>query len=497
MASVYSDSKLIYSALFSPNKEGHWEDIKSIIDQYQFWCYVYDSSRHAELLAQLIEFESSRMEVIPSSNLLLRESVIRVKDVIEGFKDLIQKMTSPENTVVFFEMTWAVRTPSGDIYLRELHHLLQGLINEFGFSIVCIYDESIMLDEQLLMGLFAHPFIYAGDQMKHNPYYLPAEIVKKNRIKHRFDYWLSQVMPHRESSPISDLVDKSSAAKLIPNDHALNVPTAHSEEGRWKIRCFGELRIRRENGEIIDWSTKAGSTKKLKTLFAFLLLRGSKGATVEELADVLWPDAETTDVALNRLYHSIRFLRKVLESDKKSSESSFITNQNSIYTLRLPHDSWIDLPMFQELCFKGTAHIQEGDLEQAKICYESAERLYTGDLFHDIPSKYKDDLDNDWCWSKIHWYKSMYDKLLYSLAAVYRQMGKLSLAIQYCDKALADDPHLVPALKEKMLALAEANRLDAIQRQYRIYTESLKKNLGETPSEEIRQLYLEILKKNQ
>jgi two-component SAPR family response regulator len=51
---------------------------------------------------------------------------------------------------------------------------------------------------------------------------------------------------------------------------------AQANEGRWKIRCFGELRIHRENGELIDWNTKAGATKKLKTIFAFCSLEVKK-----------------------------------------------------------------------------------------------------------------------------------------------------------------------------------------------------------------------------
>lgn len=75
-------------------------------------------------------------------------------------------------------------------------------------------------------------------------------------------------------------------------------------------------------------------------------------------------------------------------------------------------------------------------------------------------------------------------------------MGNLSLAINYCDKALGENPNLEEAHKEKLLALAESKRFDALHRQYRIYTESLKKfNIG-APSEEIRQLYLNLSKKN-
>ncbi len=152
--------------------------------------------------------------------------------------------------------------------------------------------------------------------------------------------------------------------------------------------------------------------------------------------------------------------------------------------------------MFQKLCYKGNQHFKEKNLEQAKICYESAERIYHGHLFKDIPIKYVDNYDNDWCWSKRTWFHDMYFKLLYSLANIHRQMGQISQAIYYCDKVLTEDPTIEVAQKEKLMALAASGRFDAMHRQFKIYSESLRKfNLG-TPSQEIKELYLNISKNN-
>lgn len=95
--------------------------------------------------------------------------------------------------------------------------------------------------------------------------------------------------------------------QAYPLERPFQTMTAQTNEGRWKIRCLGEVRIYRENGQLIDWNTKAGATRKLKTLFAFLLIRGEKGANTEELADLLWSEADSIEQSLNRLYHAIRF----------------------------------------------------------------------------------------------------------------------------------------------------------------------------------------------
>ena len=42
----------------------------------------------------------------------------------------------------------------------------------------------------------------------------------------------------------------------------------------------------------MQWNVANGATTKTKTLFAYLLHCGVKGASAEEIADLLWPQAE-------------------------------------------------------------------------------------------------------------------------------------------------------------------------------------------------------------
>lgn len=482
-----------YLGLFIPSQDLQWTKVRELSLNFDRGLYICDQNTISDVKKEL-DNEVNFIEVFASSEFHLRDQVVRANPVIEAIKNKIDTQFQTENIVIFLEMTWAVRSPSGDIYLRELQEALQLFLINKDITLVCIYDESIMLDEQLLLGLFSHPKILAGNEIKENPYYLPPEIIKRNHLKTRFNFWLNKIdVNHAKCKPFTTQKEDLNN-DVYPVEKSLSTTVAQSKEGRWKIRCFGELRIHRENGELIEWNTKAGSTKKMKTLFAYLLLKGEKGATSEELADLLWPDAETTEQGLNRLYHSIRYLRIILGGENDGS--SFISYQNSIYYLKLPFDSWIDLPMFQELCFKGNQHMQEENIEQAKICYEAAERLYSGDLFHDIPLKYIENNDNDWCWSKRYWFSEMYHKLLYSLAKIYRITGNLSTAINYCDKALVEDPLLEAAQIEKLITLAESQRFDALHRQYRIYSDSLRKFNNSLPSAEIRSIYLNLSKKN-
>ena len=490
-----------YIGLFVEGKKSLWKALRQLTSANLLrpWLYITDENAPKKLKSLLIRksIPVKQGQILLSSQFKLREQVVRAKRVIKALEEKIQNIGDSE-LIIFIEMTWAVRTPSGDIYLRELQGAFQQfLIKHPSLTIVCIYNESILLDDQLILGLVSHPVVFATDSLEQNPYYLPANVLMHNRIRDRFEHWLGNIDAKRIKIKENKKKPPVEQSKKYALERTILTRTAKNNEGRWKIRCFGELRIHREDGELINWNTKAGATKKLKTVFAYLLLKGEKGATGEQLADLLWPDADSTEIAMNRFYHTIRYLRQVLGGKiGTGKDESFIVNQNSIYYLQLPYDSWIDLPMFRELCVKGKMHAQNEEFEQAKICYKSAERLYSGQLFKDIPLKYTENNDDDWCWSKRYWYKEMYQKLLYSLAEVHRQLGDCAVAISFADRALIEDPNLEEAHREKMLALAAVKRYDALERQYRVYSESLKKfNMG-SPSLVLTTLYQNLMLKS-
>ena len=48
---------------------------------------------------------------------------------------------------------------------------------------------------------------------------------------------------------------------------------------RWKVRCFGRLRIYRNDGSQVAWDIPGGTIRKTKALFAYLLQKGGQGPT--------------------------------------------------------------------------------------------------------------------------------------------------------------------------------------------------------------------------
>ena len=117
--------------------------------------------------------------------------------------------------------------------------------------------------------------------------------------------------------------------------------------------------------------------------------------------------------------------------------------------------------------------MKTGSPDEAMICLQAADRLYTGDLFADIPAEYADDNERDWCWSKRYWLREMFFKVQQNAAQIYRQRQDFSAALAHCQKALAIDPLCEVAHEEAMHVFAAQGRLDAIDRQFKLYVDSL------------------------
>lgn len=497
-----------HTVLFYSKEKSLWKQCANLIQSFEPSTWLYISDEHQiETISQSFakhKINISNGEILSSKDFYYRQPVFRIPPILDALKSKTESLSEKhgKRLLFFIEMTWTVRTPSAAIYLREYESAIHLLAKELNISICCLYNESVLLDDQLMTALQTHPSIVTLEGVKENPYFLPPIIFAKRNQRQQFNYWLQKVDASMSDSKFklddtTEIVTPANSNEIPASNYNIDSPavltTSESDQGRWKIRCLGELKVYRENGDTVEWNTKGGATIKLKTIFAYLLFKGEKGASIEELVDVLWTDTLDIKQGANRLYHSIRYLRKILNPKLTSkTQSEFVLNRDNKYFLAVPTDTWIDLPMFQELCFKGNKHMQEADLESALISYQSAERLYKGDLLAGIPSKYIDNLEHDWCWSRRYWFKDMNHKLLYEMASIHRKLGNIVEALNYCDKALAIEPCSEMAHQEKMKTFFAAKRMDALNRQYRLYCKALEKfDMGE-PSVTMKQLYNEL-----
>jgi hypothetical protein len=206
-----------------------------------------------------------------------------------------------------------------------------------------------MLSSQLLLSLHTHPSLMAADGLHDNPHFVPPRIHARQDERAQFRFWLEGISPSFTQIPASQ---QPSSATLAYNLESPELLIAEGTGGQWKIRCFGTLRVYRADGSSIGWRTPQGATKKVKTLFAYLLFRGEQGADADELVDLLWPKARDLKQGLNRLHHTVNCLRTVLH---QGQHASFVRQENHRYALAVPEHTWLDYPMFQQFCYQSNA----------------------------------------------------------------------------------------------------------------------------------------------
>jgi len=431
--------------------------------------------------------------------------------VTEGYRGLRMAM----------EMSWALRWASSLAWLAEYESKLNCYFSQHPVTTLCLYNQRRFPEEVLLDVLRTHPLVALDQAIHANLYYLPPRIFLQQDKKEQFHLYLTNIgrgaslsrWSLEEPEP-STILRRGSGQALRPFGFAqgrlclgqglghrlqelpsgVRWPISSAAAGRWRIYCLGELRVYRPDGTLVNWDMTKGATRKVKTLFAYLLEREKAGATAERLADLLWPNQKDTRKGLARLYHTVHCLRLALEPQLSTGRASrYVLYEGDRYFLALSDDSWIDVVAFDRLCHRGEDLARLGEYDDALACYLGAEDLYRGDFLADIPLVYAERVDDDWCWSRRYWLREMYLKLLLYLAELYLKRDAVSESLSYWQRALAMDPCCEEAHRGMMRAFYQAGRRDALVRQYSLCTDLLHREENRAPDVRTAQLYRELM----
>ncbi len=399
-----------------------------------------------------------------------------------SFREIAHRITdwmglAHEGAILAVDMSWGLQTNSAMANFEKWMVVAEDLAESTGLTVASLYNRRLLIDEQLLVALRGHPAVLTSTGIVTNPHALPAALLTRGTLREQVDHWLGAISPELDRTPVQAPFHAAEGADptwLLRRATEEPIAAHVDRRERWKIRCFGRLRIYRNDGSQVKWDAPGGATRKSKTLFAYLLQKGGDGAATDELADLLWPESDSMETARNRLYHTVRCLRQALGSTSSDwATAQHVLRDGSRYVLTPPQGSWIDISTFEQLCRQSQIHITAGATDEALICLQAADRLYTGDLFEDIPAEYADDSERDWCWSKRYWLRDMFFKVQRDAARIYREHADYSAALAHCNKALAIDPLCEIAHEEAMKVFFAQGRREAIDRQYRLYLDSL------------------------
>ncbi len=390
-------------------------------------------------------------------------------------------------SVIIVDMRWGTGTVSATANFERWGGLCDRIAEDAQVSIVSVYARSLMIEDQLLAALRGHSHFLAPSGLYDNPFWLPPAYQTGATISQQIGFVLGRLVPDYEDTLSQDDGEASGA-----NPQWITVPRRLrprvGKDDIWKIRCFGRLRIYLSDGSQIKWDIPGSAPTKTKTLFAYLLQRGEKGAPTDLLAELLWFDEPDENKKRKRLHHAITMLRKTLGG------ADYVRRNGSYYTLVPPEGTWIDIATFEQVCNRAKVLAKAGKFEDAVTLLDAADRLYSGELFEDLPAAYfENDMEN-WVVPKRTWFKDMALKVLRDKATILRKRGQFRDALASCQRALQMDPVCEIAHAEAMRIFHAQNRAEAIVRQYRQFLSAMQAMELEPETETLKRLKSELLK---
>ncbi|MEQ1935259.1 MAG: BTAD domain-containing putative transcriptional regulator, partial [Fimbriimonadaceae bacterium] len=188
-----------------------------------------------------------------------------------------------------------------------------------------------------------------------------------------------------------------------------------------RIELLGGLRV--IQGDSI---TERFQTQKTATLLAYLALHRGKKFPREQVAELLWPDAELTTIR-NRLNQAVSSLRRQLHPPGTNQDHLIVADYSSI-ALRTEAFT-TDLQAYDQLLTAASLAVEE--TERIRLL-EEAMPLYKGEFL----AGYAD----DWVLGEQAMLAERQYNALSQLIKWYAQSGKLKQATAYAAQRLESDP---------------------------------------------------------
>ena len=252
---------------------------------------------------------------------------------------------------------------------------------------------------------------------------------------------------------------------------ALDAPasTESAESWPWPVKIYGlgTSCLLVEGHAVGDESMRQ---RKVLDLLKALVAAGSRGMTVAQLAESLWPDAEA-DAAHNALKTTAHRLRQLL-----TRPDSLLVTDGSMHLN--PDCVWVDAWEVEKLLTQST------DAPGRRLRLQNAIELYHGPLFeaHDAPSLLPER-------SRL---QQLVCHAIDELGRYWERMEEWPQAIELYEMGLTVDEIAEPLYRRLMVCHEQlGHHVDAIMT-YEKCRESLDRNLGVRPSRLTRSLAEEI-----
>src|SRR5262245_25227681 len=237
-----------------------------------------------------------------------------------------------------------------------------------------------------------------------------------------------------------------------------------------QLTLFGGFDARRASG-VVNLPTK-----KAQALLAYLALHPGQSHPRDKLAALLWGE-KGDNQARDGLRHALVALRRALAGINPSPLR--IEGQTLAVN---PARVEVDVPTFERRFAEGTVEA----LEQAAA-------VYRGDLL--LGFSVKEALFEEWLVAERERLRAMALQAFARLLGHQSEGGSTERAIQTAVRLLALDPLQEAVHRSLMCLYARQGRRGAALKQYQVCVGALKRELGAEPEAETRELYQDLLRR--
>jgi LuxR family maltose regulon positive regulatory protein len=223
---------------------------------------------------------------------------------------------------------------------------------------------------------------------------------------------------------------------------------------------------------------------KARSLFQLLLANDERFLTREEIAAVLWPEADEA-AAESQFKVTLNALHKVLEPDRPArAPTLFVQRRGSSYGLNLRAPIYVDKRFFEELIAQGDRAAE--DPRAAIEAYSQAIQLYRGDLMPDA-------IYDDWSQPERERLRRLYLTAATRLAQLLLEGEELTQAATVCEQVLRHDACWEGAYQVLIQArLQQGDRVEAL-RAFERCIQALRQELDVEPAPQTMALRSQIL----
>lgn len=254
-------------------------------------------------------------------------------------------------------------------------------------------------------------------------------------------------------------------------------------EEKLEIRILGGLELRYKD-KVVGVNVSRGKSKKMWTMFEYILLNHERKVSQEELIEILWPEMDVADPA-NSLKVLVFKLRKEIDSLEfipgkeviLSISGSYSINEGMPYTL----DLW-EFEKYRKL--SENPKLEDGEI---LVLLLHALSCYKGNVLNNVHKE-------PWAATVQTHYYELYRQVVNRAQRLLEERNDYVKIVEICKDALLIEPYTEEYYYHIIKAYAAMENYSAASQMYRRVKEVMQKEYGTTPDNKFEGAYKELMK---